>query len=231
MSLEVFGWHTTVELPQVPLHDTPHVLNVVRGAKVAIAVVAALVRVAVELQVMVASMGVSQEETVTGYLFRQKQLEGVLGPVGDDLEAEPPGIPFNSTNHHGLVAVASFPKEALIYLDNAGESVCCHRQQGPKPFVPSTYGCVAHTYHQASCARALALLPTPEQHKQLTVAEFAASKPGGGLGTDFYPTAWTPAVVPAALPGNPAVAAGTGWLVAQQVVHHLLTPGFARNIC
>lgn len=60
------------------LHDTPHILNLVRGAEVTIAVVAALVAVAIELQVVVASMGVGQNEAGPGNGSRLEQASLLL---------------------------------------------------------------------------------------------------------------------------------------------------------
>ena len=64
--IEVFRWNTTVEFLEIALHDAPEILNLVRRAKVPIAIVAAFVGVAIELQVVVASMAYGKD-----YFLRQ----------------------------------------------------------------------------------------------------------------------------------------------------------------
>lgn len=61
----------------------------------AIAVVAPLMSVAVELQVMVACMGVGQDEAAASNAIREKEFQGILGPILDDLQPTLPGIPLD----------------------------------------------------------------------------------------------------------------------------------------
>ncbi len=137
--MQLSCWDTAVELLQVTFHDAPHVFNLVGGTKVSIAVVAAFVGVAVKLQVMVTGMGVGEQEAASGNTVRQKHLQGILSSVRDNLEAEPPGIPFNGANDHGLVAILLFAEETFVYFDNAGKLWHCAGQIGSESPVPPTY--------------------------------------------------------------------------------------------
>lgn len=76
--------------------------------------------VAIELEIVVTGMSVSEEQAVSRNRSHEKSFERVLCPVRDNLEAKPPGIPFNSTSYQCLVSVLLFAEEALVDLDNAG---------------------------------------------------------------------------------------------------------------
>lgn len=154
--------HTPVELLQVALHDAPHVLDLVGWAKVPVAMVAAFVRIAIELKIVVASMSIGQDEATSGDGTGQKQFQGVLCSVRDNLEAKPPGIPFNGTNDQGLVPVLLFAKEALVDLYDAGEFWQGRWQVLPEAPVPPANGRVADANDQTGSIWALAILETPE---------------------------------------------------------------------
>lgn len=69
----------------------PGVFNLVRRPEMSLAGIAALMRGAVELDVAAPSMSIGEHQALASNLGRAKQLQRILLPVGNDLQAEPSG--------------------------------------------------------------------------------------------------------------------------------------------
>jgi len=203
----------------------PHVFNVVGRAEVFLAVVAAFVGVAVELQVIVATVVVGEQRTVSGNCSCQESLQRVLSSVRNNLEAKPPGISFQCSSYQCLVSVLLFAKEALVHLDNTGELGCGNRQALPESPISAPYCGVADTRHQACRTWTLAVLEAPQQQKDLAVGQVAAPEPGSGLWPHLGPADLTPTVFP--FPGEFVATVLASCFVGKQ----LASPGiFARLV-
>ncbi len=226
--LEPFGRNAAVEFAQVALEFTPCAFNMVRAGEVTLAVVPRLVGVAQKANVVVASMTVGDYHAGSCDVPLQKTFQAVLFGVRDNLEAEPPGIPFNGANDNSLPSESFLAEVGLVDLDNPGQKLCSllGRYECPEPPVPASNGGIAQTRSQTGCSGALSGLPTMEQREYLLVAQIASPEPSSGFRPHLDPTGPAPAIF--SFPRHPTTTQRAVCLVGKQLVNQLLTPGFAR---
>ena len=237
------GWNAAVEFSQVALHSTPDTLNVAAHAKVSCRVVISFSGVAKPLDAIVTRMSVRDTMAASSYPRLKKQFKCYLNSY----------INGYLTQYReyftvfGYLMSPSMPPMTMVCLprllwrclpNHASSTATTSESSSPpsggqvlvKASIPPMDGRIAESCCQANTVRTLASLPSHEKTKELSVAYLTATKPCSRFRTNLHAASSAPAIVSSIPPSN-ALTALMMFLFCYQLVHELLTPSFARNIC